>query len=64
MPFLLFIGGEKRGISPEFADNADVLVHIPYANPDVRYSLPTAEAAAIFGLRMSSFINNYRGIYK
>ncbi len=52
-PLILFIGGEKRGISPEFAENADVLLHIPYANKNVRYSLPTAEAASIFGMQIS-----------
>ena len=46
-PVILFIGGEKRGISPEFVDNADCITHIPYASPSVRYSLPTATVAAI-----------------
>ena len=53
-PFILFIGGEKRGISNTFFDNADKIVHIPYSNPDANYSLPTASCAAIFG----SFIAN------
>lgn len=53
-PFFLFIGGEKRGISPEFYDNADVILHIPYANDSVRYSLPTAHTASIFGMALSS----------
>ncbi len=52
-PFILFIGGEKRGISPEFVENANVLLHIPYARDSVRYSLPTADAASIFGMAIS-----------
>lgn len=46
-PMILFIGGEKRGISPEFMDSADRIVHIPYASPDIRFSLPTATVAAL-----------------
>jgi len=53
-PFVLFIGGEKRGISQTFFDNADTVVHIPYSNPDVNYSLPTASVAAIFGANLSN----------
>lgn len=48
-PFILFIGGEKRGISKIFFENADSIVHIPYANPHATYSLPTASCAAVFG---------------
>lgn len=53
-PFVLFIGGEKRGISKTIIDNADNVVHIPYANQSARYSLPTASCAAIFGSYISS----------
>ena len=48
-PFILFIGGEKRGISKEFMQSANSVVHIPYSNQNASYSLPTASAAAIFG---------------
>ncbi len=48
-PFVLFIGGEKRGISKAFMENASTVVHIPYSNQNACYSLPTASAAAIFG---------------
>ena len=48
-PFILFIGGEKRGISKLFYENSDAVVHIPYSNENAKYSLPTASAAAIFG---------------
>ena len=53
-PFVLFIGGEKRGISKTFMENADRVVHIPYANENAKYSLPTASCAAIFGSYLSS----------
>lgn len=53
-PFVLFIGGEKRGISKAFMDNADRVIHIPYANESAKYSLPTASCAAIFGSYLSS----------
>ena len=46
-PFVLFIGGEKRGISKTIFENADRVVHIPYANENAKYSLPTASCAAI-----------------
>lgn len=51
-PMILFIGGEKRGISPEYVENADRIVHIPYASPDIRYSLPTATVAALSGFEL------------
>ncbi|MBE6681507.1 MAG: RNA methyltransferase [Ruminococcaceae bacterium] len=53
-PFVLFIGGEKRGISKTFMENADAVVHIPYSNENARYSLPTASCAAIFASYLSS----------
>ncbi len=53
-PFVLFIGGEKRGISKTFMANADEVVHIPYSNENAKYSLPTASCAAIFGSHLSS----------
>lgn len=49
-PMILFIGGEKRGISPEYVENSDRLIHIPYASEKIRYSLPTATVAAIMGM--------------
>lgn len=52
-PFILFIGGEKRGISQTFFENADTVVHIPYTNAEANYSLPTASVAAIFGSKFS-----------
>ncbi len=53
-PFVLFIGGEKRGISQCFMENASSVVHIPYSNENAKYSLPTASCAAIFGSYLAS----------
>ena len=53
-PFVLFIGGEKRGISKTFMDNNDMVVHIPYSNDSAKYSLPTASCAAIFASYLES----------
>ncbi len=57
-PMILFIGGEKRGISPEFMESADRIVHIPYASPDIRFSLPTATVAAISGFELMRIKND------
>lgn len=51
-PMILFVGGEKRGISPEFMQNADHVLHIPYASPSIRYSLPTATVCAVAGFHL------------
>lgn len=51
-PLVLFIGGEKRGISPAFVENCDSIVAIPYFS-DARFSLPTASTAAIFGFELA-----------
>ena len=53
-PFILFIGGEKRGISSVFYENADFVVHIPYSNNNAKYSLPAASCAAIFSSHLSN----------
>lgn len=47
-PFVLFVGGEKRGISAEFMEKAASIVHIPYARESVRYSLPAASVCAVY----------------
>ena len=54
-PFVLFVGGEKRGISAEFMDKADAVVHIPYANDAVRYSLPAASVCAIYATELYGY---------
>lgn len=51
-PLVLFIGGEKRGISPSFVENCDSIVAIPYFS-DAKFSLPTASTAAIFGFELA-----------
>ena len=47
-PFVLFIGGEKRGISKEFMENADGVIHIPYARENVRFSLPAVSVCSLY----------------
>ena len=47
-PAILFVGGEKRGISPDFVKNCDDIVSIPYFS-DAKFSLPTASTCAIIG---------------
>ena len=53
-PCVLFIGGEKRGISKTFMEQSSKVVHIPYSNENAKYSLPTASCAAIFGSYLAS----------
>ena len=48
LPLFLLIGGERRGITRSFLDNADLIVHIPYGR-DFRGSLTAASAAAVIG---------------
>lgn len=55
-PCVIFIGGEKRGISPDFVACADKIVSIPYFS-DARFSLPTASTAAIFGFEFGKYKN-------
>ena len=54
-PFVLFIGGEKRGISPVFMEAADTKVFLPYVRASVRYSLPTASVCAIAAETLASY---------
>ena len=57
-PFVLFVGGEKRGISAEFMEQAEMTVHIPYARSDVRYSLPAASVCAIYATQLYGYAVN------
>lgn len=57
--FMLFIGGEKRGISKEFMENAADIIHIPYADETIRYSLPTASVASIIGFELQRNLNKF-----
>ena len=54
-PFVLFIGGEKRGISKEFMENADKIVHIPYARTDVKYSLTAASVCSAYAIHLAKY---------
>jgi 23S rRNA (guanosine2251-2'-O)-methyltransferase len=47
-PLFLLIGGEKRGITRSFMEQADVTLQIPYGRV-FRQSLGTAAAAAVLG---------------
>lgn len=47
-PMFLLIGGEKRGITRAFMDQADVLLQIPYGR-EFDQSLGTTAAASIIG---------------
>lgn len=57
-PFVLFIGGEKRGISKDFMEKADGKVHIPYVNEKVRYSLPAASVCAMYASELYRYKTN------
>lgn len=48
LPLFLLIGGERRGITRSFLDNADLILHIPYGR-EFRGSLSAASAAAVIG---------------
>lgn len=51
VPLLLVIGGEKRGITRSFLDQADLLVEIPYGRPFAQ-SLGTASAVAVLAFEV------------
>jgi 23S rRNA (guanosine2251-2'-O)-methyltransferase len=51
VPLFLLIGGEKRGITRSFLDDADLLIRIPYGRP-VPYALGAASAAAVLGFEI------------
>ncbi len=48
LPLLLLVGGERRGISRELLEKADIRVKIPYARP-FEASLSAASATTILG---------------
>ena len=50
-PLFLLIGGEKRGITRSFLDQADLKLRIPYGRP-LPHSLGTASAAAILAFEI------------
>lgn len=50
-PLFLLIGGEKRGVTRSFLDQADMRLQIPYGRPFNR-SLGAAAAAAILGFEI------------
>lgn len=61
MPLFLLIGGEKRGVTRSFLDQADLKLRIPYGRP-MPHSLGTASATAILAFeimrqRQASFVS-------
>lgn len=51
-PLFLLLGGEKRGITRSFLDQADLLVRIPYQQTQFSYALGAAMSAAILGFEV------------
>lgn len=51
IPLFLLIGGEKRGITRSFIEQADLQLHIPYLRSDA-HSLGTAAATAIISFEI------------
>lgn len=52
VPLFLLIGGEKRGITRSFLDQADLLLQIPYQQTTYKQSLGTVASAAIIGFEV------------
>lgn len=50
-PLFLLIGGEKRGITRSFLDQADLKLRIPYGRP-MLHSLGTASATAVIAFEI------------
>lgn len=51
IPLFLLIGGEKRGITRSFLDQADLKLRIPYGRP-MPHSLGTASATAVIAFEI------------
>ncbi|HIP70493.1 MAG TPA: RNA methyltransferase [Anaerolineae bacterium] len=52
IPLFLLIGGEKRGITRSFLNQADLKLRIPYGRAAYRQSLGVAASAAILGFEI------------
>ncbi len=52
VPLFLLIGGEKRGITRSFLDQADLLLQIPYQQTSYKHSLGAVASAAIIGFEV------------
>ncbi|WP_420631194.1 TrmH family RNA methyltransferase [Candidatus Leptofilum sp.] len=46
VPLFLLLGGEKRGITRSFLAQADLILQIPYAQPNFQHSLGVVASAA------------------
>lgn len=53
-PIFILIGGEKRGITRSFLDQADLRLQIPYGS-DFRHSLGVAASTAIIAFEVSKW---------
>ncbi len=51
IPLFMLVGGERRGITRSFLDQADLRLQIPY-NRDFSYSLGAAASAAVLGFEV------------
>ena len=51
VPLFLVVGGEKRGITRSFVDQADIRLQIPYQR-DFRRSLGAASAVAVLAFEV------------
>ena len=51
-PLFMLIGGEKRGITRSFMEQADMVIEIPYARK-WQQSLGTVSAATILGFEVA-----------
>ena len=58
-PLFLLIGGEKRGITRSFSDQADLKLRIPYGRP-MPHSLGTASATAVIAFEVMRQRQNSR----
>jgi len=52
VPLFLLIGGEKRGITRSFLNQADLKLRIPYGRAAYRQSLGVAASAAVLGFEI------------
>ena len=60
VPLFLLIGGEKRGVTRSFLDQADLKLRIPYGRP-MPHSLGTASATAILAFEIMRQRSQERG---
>ena len=57
-PLFLLLGGEKRGITRSFLAQADLVLQIPYQQPNFQQSLGVVASAAIVAFEVMRQRNN------